>query len=90
MANNRQGKRSTLKESWRPLFSRLQSIKRYNDSPAIIRVTIVVDANGNPIVWLEPRVTNLEPKLNFDFTNIQKSLSPEDLLAILDAITRGE
>ena len=52
-----------IKPRWLNLVRRLQSASASsgNNGHAIIQISIIVDKNGNPEVWSEPRVIKLEP-----------------------------
>jgi len=51
------------KESWwNGLAQRLQHASSGQRGLSIIRITIIVDAGGNPIFWGEPEVTKVEPR----------------------------
>lgn len=51
---------SALKE-WLSVLSRLQSISGQQRGHAIVRILVLVDHEGNPIIWTEPKMTKLEP-----------------------------
>lgn len=78
--------RDVLKEMWRKFALRAQNLKRANNNPAIIQMTVLVNADGNPIWWTEPRVITLEPRANFDFTSLQESLTKEQMTLLLNLI----
>lgn len=50
-----------IRPAWQRVAARLQSVARTNGH-AVISLRIVVNADGNPVVWCEPIVTKLEPK----------------------------
>lgn len=82
--------RNILKDPWRKFALRAQNLKRNNDSPAIIQMTVLVNSDGNPILWLEPRIRMLEPRLDFDFTSLQNELTFDQLKALLEiAVEEG-
>lgn len=52
-----------LRPAWQKVAARLQHEARTTSGYAIISMAgILVDANGNPIMWTEPRMIRLEPK----------------------------
>jgi len=52
-----------LRPQWQKLAARLQHEARKTCGYGIITVrVIVVDGNGNPVLWTEPSLTKLEPK----------------------------
>lgn len=50
-----------IKPHWFNLIRRLQSVARQQRGHAVITVSVIVDANGKPIVWTEPRMVKIEP-----------------------------
>ena len=50
-----------IRPAWQRVAARLQSVARTNGH-AIITLRVVVNADGNPVVWPEPTVVKLEPK----------------------------
>jgi hypothetical protein len=80
--------RNVLKDPWRKFTLRAQNLKRNNDSPAIIQMTVLVNSDGNPILWLEPKVILLEPRLDFDFDSLQSELTSDQLIALLKLVVR--
>jgi len=51
-----------VKPCWFNFIRRLQSVGAQNNGYAIITISVVIDADGDPKLWTEPRVTKLEPK----------------------------
>lgn len=60
-----------LPDKWMPLTKRLAGVADRecgNKGFAIVTVEVLVHPNGEPVLWTEPRVTKLEPRLGaFDF-----------------------
>ncbi len=52
-------------------------------------MTVLVNSDGNPLIWTEPKVISLEPRLNFDFASLDRNLSQEQMLALLEVIAAG-
>ena len=50
-----------IRPPWQRVAARLQSVARTNGH-AVITLRIVVNQDGNPVVWVEPTVVKLEPK----------------------------
>jgi len=51
-----------IKPAWLNPIRRLQSVAKRNSGMAIISMKFVIDENGDPVQWTDPRVTLLEPK----------------------------
>ena len=47
--------------AWRDVMERLRSVSGGNGYK-VIRFVVMVDSDGRPTHWLEPRVTKVEPK----------------------------
>jgi len=70
-----------LRPAWQKLAARLQHEARKSSGYAIVSMTgILVNANGDPVVWTEPKLTKIEPKAACDM---------ETLIAIFGADGRG-
>lgn len=50
-----------LRPAWQRVAARLQSVARTNGY-AVMHIAVVVNQDGNPVMWIEPRVVKLEPK----------------------------
>ena len=50
-----------IKPKWMNLIRRLQSKARRQEGYAIMHATFIVDANGDPVFWLEPKLNKIEP-----------------------------
>jgi hypothetical protein len=50
-----------IKSGWMKIVRRLQSIAPTNGI-SILTIKVVVDAEGNPVFWEEPKRIKLEPK----------------------------
>jgi hypothetical protein len=51
-----------IRKEWLPVLARLQQFAGTQAGIAVIKMTVVVDANGDPICWLEPDMTRFEPR----------------------------
>lgn len=52
-----------IRPAWQKLAARLQHEARLTSGYAIVTIRgILVNANGDPVVWTEPSLTKLEPK----------------------------
>lgn len=51
-----------IRPAWNPLVQRLQGAACSQKGCALISVTIMVNADGNPMWWAEPAITRIEPK----------------------------
>ena len=50
-----------IRPAWQRVAARLQSVARTNGH-AVIVLRVVVNADGNPVIWPEPEVIKLEPR----------------------------
>ena len=50
-----------IKSGWMKVVRRLQSVAPTNGI-SILTIKVIVDAEGNPIEWIEPTRAKLEPK----------------------------
>ena len=51
-----------LESAWGNLILRLQGIAQQQRSACVLRMNIVIDDHGNPIMWTPPEVIKLEPQ----------------------------
>lgn len=65
-----------IKPEWLAVIRRLQSVSK-NGGLTIVSISIVVDQDGIPRFWLEPRCRKIEPRK-----------SAEETLAMLVAASR--
>lgn len=49
-----------IRPTWQRVAARLQSVARTNGY-AVIILRVIVNADGNPVVWPSPTVVKLEP-----------------------------
>lgn len=52
-----------IKPKWLNLIRRLQSMARKQSGIACITLTVLVDADGNPLIWETPALTTYEPQI---------------------------
>jgi hypothetical protein len=50
-----------VKPKWLSFVSRIQGIAREHKGHAVITIRVVVDADGLPVIWSEPKLLKLEP-----------------------------
>lgn len=50
-----------IRPAWASFVSRIQGEACKQRGHAAIRITVIVDAEGNPLLWSEPKMTKLEP-----------------------------
>lgn len=65
-----------IKPEWLAVIRRLQSVSK-NGGLTIISISVIVDQDGIPKFWLEPRCRKIEPRK-----------SAEEILATLAAASR--
>lgn len=51
-----------IRRQWQKFANRMQHTARKQAGYAVIKVTVLVDASGDPVLWTEPDMTLLEPK----------------------------
>ena len=78
--------RDKLRTPWKNFALRAQNVKRAKDAPAIIQMTLLVNSDGNPILWTQPKVILLEPREELDITALNKDLSPDEMFTFLSFI----
>ncbi len=79
--------RNKLKTPWKNFALRAQNVQRPEDTPAIIQMTVLINRDGNPVLWTAPKVIPLEPRVEFDLTALNDQFTPEELLELLHAIS---
>lgn len=79
--------RDELKTPWKNFALRAQNVKRPEDTPAIIQMTVLVNRDGNPTLWTQPKVILLEPRVEFDITSLNKDFTSDEMLAFLQVIS---
>ncbi len=75
-----------IKPQWLNIARRMQSCGRKQAGEAIVKILIVVDANGNPILWVEPKITKLEPQRTTAIREMTEKYGEEFAGAIIDLI----
>jgi hypothetical protein len=50
-----------IKPQWLSVIRRLQSISKSNGL-SVVSISVLVDENGTPIAWTEPKQVKIEPK----------------------------
>lgn len=78
--------RNILKPAWKKFALRAQNVQRLNDNPVIIQMTVLINRDGNPVLWTEPKIISLEPRLDFDITALNETFTPDQLGALLEFI----
>ena len=72
-----------IKPKWLNLIRRLQSKAKQQEGYAIMHATFIVDSNGDPVFWLEPKVNRIEP-MSMDLRGlIEESDDAQDILDML-------
>ncbi len=60
---------------WLNLVRRLEQLAMSQNGHAIVRIAVVVDSSGKPLVWLTPKMDLIEPKdASQDFLDILVNL----------------
>jgi len=50
-----------IKPGWLNVARRLQSVSRKQAGYAVVSIRVLVNADGEPLLWNDPTVTRLEP-----------------------------
>ncbi len=67
-----------IRPQWQKLAARLQHEARKSTGYGIVCIrAILIDANGNPVLWTEPSLTKLEPK-NLCMSSMLEILGTEE------------
>lgn len=51
-----------IRPQWLNIIRRMQSVSRRNNGLGIVTMSIVVNQDGLPMFWSEPKITLIEPK----------------------------
>jgi len=51
-----------LRPAWQKVAARMQSEARKTQGYAVVSIQILVNADGNPIMWFEPIMRRIEPR----------------------------
>lgn len=86
MGNNNDS-RDKLKTPWKNFALRAQNVERPEDTPAIIQMTVLVNRDGNPTLWTQPKVILLEPRVEFDITALNEKFTPDEMMQFLRVIS---
>jgi hypothetical protein len=74
-----------IRPAWYNIVRRMQSVARNHEGIAIVQMTVLVNADGNPILWREPDFIKFEPRHADAFKKLMQDevLLPDDLMNIL-------
>lgn len=75
-----------IKQDWKNIILRAQSMARKYDGTIIIQLTITVNGDGTPLFWLKPKIIPLEPRLGTNINLLKEKLSDEELQKVLGVI----
>lgn len=81
--------RDKLRTPWKNFALRAQNVPRAKNAPAIIQMTLLVNSDGNPILWTQAKVILLEPREELDIAALNKKLSPDQMQAFLQFISEN-
>lgn len=51
-----------LRPAWQKVAARMQHEARKTQGYAVVSIQILVNGDGNPIVWFEPTMRRIEPR----------------------------
>ena len=51
-----------IRPKWTTYMQNLQQVACRNNGYALIRSTLLVDENGEPVYWVEPSIERIEPR----------------------------
>ena len=77
----------TLNPKWRNLMLRAQSSTRNHDGVVFLQLQIVVK-DGTPLLWAEPKIVKLEPKLDISLEMLFSHMDKEGLSNVLNAFMK--
>ncbi len=75
---------SDIRAKWKNVVRRLQSEASKNNGYAVLRVSIIIDSNGDPVTWFSPEMSLFEPR-SLDLEALKKDMGEEfgEILEIL-------
>lgn len=79
-----------IRPAWYNVVRRMQSVARNNQGLAIVQMTVLVNADGNPILWREPDFIKFEPRHSEAFEKLMRDeiLEPDDMMSILKLMVK--
>lgn len=78
-----------IDRKWDNFFKRVRSAARqHTGSIAFVQTLLVVNREGCPLFWIEPKVVPAEPRLEVNFSHLMENLSQEDLENVLKHIVQ--
>ena len=75
-----------IKKPYMNIARRLQSVAHKQDGYAIIQMTILVNSDGIPITFTEPKMTKLEPKRGELLNEFKREHGEEAILLICELL----
>ncbi len=72
------------------MIQRARQVARSHDGYSVLNITILVNGDGNPILWREPEISKLEPRVEINIDLLRENLTDEGLEALLQAITTSK
>lgn len=62
--NGHAAQKVTLRREWVDLALRLQSMAERTEGPAVLRMAVLLNRAGTPVVWTKPEVVKVEPRFD--------------------------
>lgn len=73
-----------LIKDWFNVARRLQSVSRKQNGHAILKILVLVNQDGKPLTWSNPKTILLEPKDRIDGDTIKMFCSNPEVMQVFD------
>lgn len=75
-----------IRPMWKNVIRRVQSVARQHEGLALVNIIAIVNTNGDPIFYTEPKMVKIEPKKRVTLEGLMEDLTEDDLQWILEQI----
>ena len=65
-----------IRPPWQRVAARMQHEARKTQGYAVIKIEILVNADGNPVLWFEPALRRIEPRNCDDLARFLSGVDP--------------
>lgn len=73
-----------ISRKWMNVVRRLRSTARGQMGIAFVKVIVMVDKSGEPVIWTDPKLTLIEPKLRVE--DVLDKLDEDEMAQLLRAM----